>query len=380
MIVFRYLAREVLITMAAVSATLLVIIMSGRFIKFLVQATQGIIDPSVLLWIMAFKIPGFLQMILPLGLFLGFLLAYGRMYMDSEMTVLAATGMSQQRLMLYSLAPALLVALLVGWMSTGLTPKGAEAVEHIFNDQDTLTEFDTLVPGRFQKMRNSERVTYVRTLSEDRTQLGGVFISETRSSARRNSKKNAKDRGITVLVADSGRQEIQPDGSRYLILENGYRYDGTPGTAEYRVTKYDAHGVLMPKAEVSTEITDREALPTRQLIGSEELQHQIELQWRLSLPLLVFVVTLLAVPLSRVNPRQGRFLKLLPAIFLYMAYLSLLIAVRGALIKGRLPPGIGLWTVHVTFMLVGLLMLYWEPLRLRWRARRAVREVAYGQA
>lgn len=373
MIVFRYLAREVLITMSAVSATLLLIIMSGRFIKFLVQATQGIIDPSVLLWIMAFKIPGFLQMILPLGLFLGFLLAYGRMYMDSEMTVLAATGMSQQRLMLYSLAPALLVALLVAWLTMGLTPKGAEQAERILNNQDSLTEFDTLEAGRFQKMRKSDRVTYVESLAKDRTELGGVFISEKRRSA-----DGKKDRGITVLVADSGRQEIQPDGSRYLILENGYRYDGTPGSADYRVTKYDAHGVLLPKPTVSAEITDRESMPTSELWGSKNLRKKVELQWRLSLPLLVFVITLLAVPLSRVNPRQGRFLKLLPAIFLYMAYLSLLIAVRGALIKGRLPPSIGLWPVHAGFLLIGLLMLYWEPLQLFWRKRRLMQELARG--
>jgi len=267
-------------------------------------------------------------MILPLGLFLGILLAYGRLYMDSEMTVLTATGMSQQRLMLYSLAPALLVALLVAWLSLGLTPKGAEQADRILNDQDSLTEFDTLEAGRFQKMRNSDRVTYVESLTKDRTELGGVFISE-----KRRSEDGTKERGITVLVANSGRQEIHPDGSRYLILEDGYRYDGTPGGAEYRVTKYDAHGVLMPKAEVNADVTDREALSTRALIDSNKPRLKIELQWRLSLPILVFVITLLAVPLSRVNPRQGRFLKLLPAILLYMAYLALLIAVRGALLR-----------------------------------------------
>ena len=107
MIVFRYLSREVLLTFSAVSAVLLVIIMSGRFIKYLAQAAQGVLDPSVLLMIMAYRIPGFLQLILPLGLFLGVLLAYGRLYLESEMTVLTATGMSEQRLLSYTLAPAL---------------------------------------------------------------------------------------------------------------------------------------------------------------------------------------------------------------------------------------------------------------------------------
>lgn len=373
MIVFRYLSREVLVTLSAVSAVLLVIIMSGRFIKYLAQAAQGALDPGVLFLIMGFRLPGFLQLILPLGLFLGILLAYGRLYLDSEMTVLTATGMSQQRLLVYSLAPALLVALLVAWLSLGLAPQGVAEQMRILNEQDALTEFDTLVPGRFQAMKDGSRVTYTEELSKDRGELAGVFISE-----KRFSREGGKERGITVLVAQSGRQEIQADGSRYLILENGYRYDGNPGQADYRAIQYDTYGVLLPKPAVSVEVSEREAVPTRELIGSDKARLQSELQWRLSLPLLVFVITLLAVPLSRVNPRQGRFLKLLPAILLYMTYLGLLIATRGALDKGKIPPELGLWWVHGVFLLIGLALLYWQSLRLKWAGRQVTREVARG--
>ncbi|WP_028240045.1 LPS export ABC transporter permease LptF [Stutzerimonas azotifigens] len=374
MIVFRYLSRELLVTLSAVSGVLLVIIMSGRFIKYLAQAAQGVLDPSVLFLIMGFRLPGFLQLILPLGLFLGILLAYGRMYLDSEMTVLSATGMSQRRLLVYTLAPASLVALVVGWLSLGLAPQGVTEVARILNEQDSLTEFDTLVPGRFQALRGGSRVTYTRELTEDRSELAGVFISETNTSAR----SAGSDRGLSVLVAERGRQEIQPDGSRYLILENGYRYDGRPGQADYRAIQFDTYGVLLPKPEVSVEISEREAIPTAELWDSDSLRHRSELQWRLSLPLLVFVVTVMAVPLARVNPRQGRFLKLLPAILLYMAYLSLLIAARGSLDKGRLPASLGLWWVHGLFLLIGLGLLFWEPLRLSLRRMRAGREVVHG--
>ncbi len=375
MIVFRYLSREVLMTLSAVSAVLLVIIMSGRFIKYLAQAAQGILDPGVLLLIMGFRIPGFLQLILPLGLFLGILLAYGRLYLESEMSALSAAGMSPQRLLAYTLAPALLVALLVGWLSLFLAPQGVGRVEQILNSQDALTEFDTLVPGRFQSMRGGTRVTYTERLSEDRSELGGVFISEQQLA-----RDGKEPRAIALLVAEKGRQEIQADGSRYLILENGYRYDGNPGQADYRAIQYDRYGVLLPKPEVRAEVGEREALPTAALLGSSDLRHQAELQWRLSIPLLALVVTVLAVPLARVNPRQGRFLKLLPAIFLYMAYLALLIAMRGQLEKGRLPPALGLWWVHALFLGIGLLLLYWEPLRLKLAARRAGKEALRGQA
>lgn len=373
MIVFRYLSREVLLAFSAVSAVLLVIIMSGRFIKYLAQAAQGVLDPSVLLMIMAYRIPGFLQLILPLGLFLGVLLAYGRLYLESEMTVLTATGMSEQRLLSYTLAPALLVALICAWLSFFLTPQGVQNVAQILNEQDALTEFDTLVPGRFQSMRGGSRVTYTQELSSGRDELQGIFISEKDE----NRKAKGEDSAITVLVAKTGRQELQADGSRYLILEDGYRYDGTPGEADYRVIQYDTYGVLLPKPMVDVKVGARETMSSTALIGHPDVKMQSELQWRLSFPLLVLVVTLIAVPLSRVNPRQGRFLKLLPAILLYMAYLSLLVAARGALDKGTLPISVGLWPVHILFLLIGVLLVYWQPIQLRRARSRAQKETPH---
>jgi lipopolysaccharide export system permease protein len=372
LIVFRYLSREVLVTLSAVSAVLLVIIMSGRFIKYLAQAAQGALDPGALFMIMGFRMPGFMQLILPLGLFLGILLSYGRLYLESEMTVLAATGMSQQRLLMMTFAPAAVVFLVVAWLSLGLAPQGAAQVAMIVNQQDALTEFDTLVPGRFQELRDGSRITYTETLSDDRARLGGVFISE-----KRLSKDGKKDQGISVLVAEKGRQEIK-DGTRYLILENGYRYDGNPGEANYRAIKYDTYGAVLPKPEISEEVTDRDAIPTRELIGNDNPRYKAELQWRIALPVLVFIVTLIAVPLSKANPRQGRFLKLLPAILLYMAYLTILIAARGALERGKIPMVLGLWPVHALFLAIGLLLLYWERLRLMLASRREAQEVARG--
>ncbi|NLJ12654.1 LPS export ABC transporter permease LptF [Denitrificimonas caeni] len=370
MIVFRYLSREVLLAFSAVSAVLLVIIMSGRFIKYLAQAAQGMLDPGVLLLIMGYRIPGFLQLILPLGLFLGILLAYGRLYLESEMTVLTATGMSEQRLLSYTLVPAFFIALVCAWLSFVLTPQGVQNVAQILNEQDALTEFDTLVPGRFQAMRDGSRVTYAQELSGGRDELRSVFISEKRDVR----KPSDKEEGITVLVAQSGRQEIQEDGSRYLVLHDGYRYDGTPGDADYRVIHYDTYGVLLPKPEIEVKMGERETMRTAELLGSDQPRMQSELQWRLSIPLLVLIVTLIAVPLSRVNPRQGRFLKLLPAILLYMAYLALLVAARSALDKGRIPVAVGLWPVHGVFLLIGLLLVYWQPMRLKLAQRRAQKE------
>lgn len=364
MIIFRYLSREVLTTMSAITAVLLVIIMSGRFIRYLAQAAQGALDPSVLFLIMGYRLPGFLQLILPLGFFLGILLAYGRMYLDSEMSILFSSGFSMYRMLGYTMAPALLVALLVAWLSMGLSPQGVVQVEKIINQQDAMTEFDTLVPGRFQAMRGGNRVTYTEDLSGDRTRLSRVFITESRMDSKGASKS------ISILVAKNGEQQIQEDGSRYLILKNGYRYDGVPGHADYRVMKYDTYGVLLPKPEISSELNDKEGIPTSQLLRNDDLSSWVELQWRFSIPLLVFVVAVMAVPLAKVNPHQGRYLKLLPAILLYMLYLTILIICRGMLEKGKLPPELGLWWIHAIFLAIGLCMVFWESMQLALARRR----------
>ncbi|HTO20440.1 MAG TPA: LPS export ABC transporter permease LptF [Pseudomonas sp.] len=363
MIIFRYLFRELLITATAVSAVLLVIIMSGRFIKYLAQAARGVLDPSVLLWVMLYRMPGFLQLILPLGLFLAIMLSYGRLYLESEMAALSASGMSQQRLLLYTLGPAALLALVVGWLALSVAPNSAYSSWELLASQDNLSELETLSAGRFQELGSGARVTYTESLNAERTVLRGVFITERDSGQ------------ITTLIAERGRHLIQEDGRRYLVLENGYRYDGMPGQADYRVLQYDRYGVLLPSPEAN--LGPNRSLdddPTSTLWRHPGRAQQAELQWRLSLPLIVLVMTLFAVPMAKANPRQGRYLKLLPALFLYMSYLGLLIAMRSQVEKGGIPPQIGLWWVHLLFLCIGALIFFWEPLSLKWAALRAARQ------
>ena len=216
--------------------------------------------------------------------------------------------------------------------------------------------------GRFQELSSGSRVTYTESLSGDRSVLQGVFITE-----------RDKNGEITNLVAETGRQLVQEDGRRYLVLENGYRYDGVPGQADYRILRYDRYGVLLPTPAGIGANYNLEDDPTASLWGHQGKAQQAELQWRLSLPIIVLVVTLFAVPMAKANPRQGRYLKLLPALFLYMSYLGLLIAMRSQIEKGGIPPEIGLWWVHLLFLGIGALIFYWEPLQLKWAALRAAR-------
>src|SRR5690606_31640112 len=127
---------------------------------------------------------------------------------------------------------------------------------------------ETLSAGRFQELGSGSRVTYTESLNGDRSVLRGVFITE-----------RGKNGQITNLVAESGRQLLEDDGRRYLVLENGYRYDGVPGQADYRVLRYDRYGVLLPSPEGS--LAPNRSLdddPTSSLWGHKGRAQQAELQ------------------------------------------------------------------------------------------------------
>lgn len=363
MIVLRYLSREVLTTLSAISAILLIIIMSGRFTNYLKDAAQGGIDPSILLWIMWYRLPDFLYLILPLGLFLGILLAYGRMYLDSEMVILTSAGVSLRKIFAYTLVPTSIILVIVAWLCFSLGPAGINKFRELIEKQDSITEFNTLIPGHFQtydKLNNTtltNRVTYTETLSHDKRNLKNIFIAQT--DINNTTGKTSSN----LLLAKTGRIDVQPDNSRYLILNDGYRYDGQAGQANYRVTHYKTYGILLPQPEINIELKSN-ALTTEQLIKSDKFVDKVELYWRFSMLLLVPIITMLAVPLAKVNPRQGRFFKLIPAIFIYMLYLGLLIASRGQMDKEKLPIYV-FWIIHFIFFGLGLVLLYWDLIKLK---------------
>lgn len=367
MLIFRYLSREVLVTMFAVTFVVLLMIMAGRFVRILDQAATGDIATDVLFQIIFYRMPNLLVLILPLGFFLGILLAYGRLYTESEMVVLSTSGMSPTRLLGYNAVLSILLVGLMGLTSLYLAPAGEARVQQILSDPKTKESLAVIIPGDFRSFNGSRLTAYVEELTEDKTRMKTIFVSSVREDKGR--------RSIALVVAETAKIIKDPrSGYKYLELYNGYQYDGTPGMNDYQVAQFDRYGVrLVDRRSVIERREEREAVPTMALIGSDNPSYQATLQWRLSLPLLIPVVTMIALALSRTNPRTGRYAKLFPAILVYMLYLVGLNGARDAVESGSLSPAIGLWPVHVAFFLLGVGLYYggnwWFRLRPRSRKR-----------
>lgn len=349
----RYLNREVLTHMVAVSAILLVIIISGRFVKYLAEAAVGDLAADILLPVMLYRMPGFLELIIPLGLFIGILMSYGRLYVESEMVIFSACGISPAKLGWYTLVPATLVMVFVAGLSLYITPLGAARSQALLDDPRSSQGINALTAGRFQTQRRSDMVSYAESVAAETGVMNSVFLSQREEDSEGNTT-------MTVTFAEEGEITVdEKTGARYLELRNGYRYQGIPGQLDYKIVSFERFGELIPEPKDSIRKVDPvDGRPTAQLMKSDRSEDIAALQWRLSIPLTVPIVALIALSLSRTDHRRGRYVKMAPAFLIYLGYLLLLTNVRAGLEQGDLAIFPGVWGVHLIFLALAFVLLF----------------------
>jgi lipopolysaccharide export system permease protein len=329
----------------AVSFILLLIISSGRFVSYLGRAAEGKMTFEFLFLILGFHIPSFLQIIIPLSFFLSLLLAYGRLYIENEMSILFACGISKTKLLLYTLGIAFIATSLNAFITLWVAPVSSYQSKLAEYEQDQLTVFDFVQPGRFQGKGFS--TTYVAEITPEEGWMKNVFISGIEDKG---------EKRVPVQTLASHAEQIQlDDGNTYLVFKNGSRFEGIPGQKEYSITKFDTYALLLDEKKA----LDVDAPNTKSSLAiwnSQDIRDQAEWQWRISLVIMIPILAIIGTSLSQVNPRQGRFFKMLPAIILMILYLGMLIWGRTAFEKGKIPHEFGLWWIHGLFALTSIIL------------------------
>ncbi len=356
MIILRYLTREILLTTAVISFGLFLLFFGNRFSQYLDEAVNGELDLAAIFVILAYKIPDIMVLILPVAFFLSILIAYGRFYSDNEMVVMSSGGISPTRILLNTSVSAVVVALVVGGLSLFVVPHSVEKVEQIKVQQAKRNLFDLLHPGRFEHFSEDDpRIYYFERFSSGGKVINQVLIADVNADPERE--------GVTGLItAKSAREmEVSTTGHRYLVLNQGHQYLGKAGELDYQVSHFDSTGNLVRQADEDVPYRNYyERQTTAFLLQHEGPKYQAELQWRVSLPILVIVLTLIAVPLSYTDPRRGRYAKIFPAFIPTIVYLSLLLIAKDYVQDQRVPPIIGMWWVHALFLAVAIALLFWN--------------------
>ncbi len=364
MIIERYLFKEILQAFLAVTGILLVIYISNRFIRFLSEADAGTLAADAVLQLLLLKSVNAMVLILPLALYLAIMLALGRLYKDSEMTALAACGIGPARLLKNVLVFSVVFSSGVAAVSWHVAPWAEEKSSQLLDQAAATADLKGVAAGNFKEVNDGSLVFYIEDLSKDQSEMNNVFI---------HSEKDGKQGIISAPIA---RHRIDPKtGDRFVVLMDGYRYEGTPGNADFKIVQYKEHAIRVEEKAIVHSQRKLAATSTATLWESDALADKAEIQWRMAMPIATVLLTLLAVPLSRTNPRQGRYAKLFAGILVYVIYSNLLGVGRAWLERGVMPADLGLWWVHGLLMM-GVIFFIVQQSGIRWVVANIFRKAA----
>jgi lipopolysaccharide export system permease protein len=349
----RYIFREAFGSWLMVMAVLFLIFMTNQLADILGDAAADRLPRTAVLAIFGLTALRYLTLLAPITLFLGVTLALARLNRDGEMAALSACGVGFGRLLVPIGTLAVLLAVGLSWLALVATPAASRRIEEIRFQAEQNVELAAIEAGRFTSPDSGDTVLYAREVVGD--ELRDVFLEAQ------------QDERVIVILAERGRRMLDPaTGEQSFVLYSGRRYEGVPGESEFLVVEFDEHGIPVRPDQEDELVTLPAAKASGELLRSSALADRAELHWRLSLPLSLLVLGLLAIPLSRTSPREGRYARLGMALFIYLIYTNLLSIGRVWVERGVVSDEVGLWWVHAV---VGLLTLWMFAREGGWFAR-----------
>jgi lipopolysaccharide export system permease protein len=255
--------------------------------------------------LLGFSDLNYLPVLLSLTLFVTVLMALSRSYRDSEMVIWFSAGQSLIAWVTPVLTFALPLVGLIAVLSLFLSPWAVDKSDEFRRRMESRDELSRVAPGVFREAGNADRVFFVEEIAGEENKVQNVFISQVQQGR------------LGILASKSGFKETAPNGDRFVVLINGRRYEGVPGTAAYRVMGFERYAMRVETSEARLEQASTKAMSTVALISSRSNGSLAELLWRISLPISALMLALLAIPLSFVNPRASRSINLVFALYLH---------------------------------------------------------------
>lgn len=349
MIFQRALRRELTSTAGAVFTTLFTITITVMLIRVLGQAAKGRVDSGDVMALIGFSALGYLPIILILTGFISVLLVVTRSYRDSEMVVWFASGNSLLKWIGPVLSFGMPLVVLTGFLSFFATPWANQQSVEFRERFQQREDIARVSPGKFQESSSSNRVFFVEGVADDASKVKNVFVHTVRNGQ------------TSIVVANEGTVQFDEQGERFVLLQNGRRYDGTPSSAFFDLMEFERYGIRVVSRALPF-VGDRpaRALPTSVLLKDGTRYHMGELLWRIALPLMGLLLMLMAIPLGFVNPRGGRSANLMIALFLFVFYSNMISVLQASVMRGKLSFMIGWWPMHLLALLAIGMMFSWR--------------------
>ncbi|TBR40289.1 MULTISPECIES: LPS export ABC transporter permease LptF [Dyella] len=340
----RYFLRELAQTVAATAVVLLVIMAGSAFARVLQQVANGSFPASVMFQVLGLNMLDGLSNLLPLAGFLGVFWSLGRMYRESEMHVLASSGMGPRGLLRPIGILAAVLAAMVAMVSTWLGPWAARTSDQLVAEANRSVIAAGLDAGRFTELPGKGGIIFVDTLSRDGSQLGNTLLVTERPGKDKDSPAVVK-----LVTGKSGQlyQDTNGEG-RFLSLRDGWQYEIPLGGDNWRKMQYERNDASL--SNVQNDDSDEDpahTVPTFDLARVTTPDGRAEFAWRITVPVMSIVLMMLSLPLSRQSPREPRYGRMLLAVLAFFLYFNLLALCRAQIIKGHWHNAGSMWAVSL---------------------------------
>ncbi|HJV28806.1 MAG TPA: LPS export ABC transporter permease LptF [Aromatoleum sp.] len=346
MIFSRALQREFAQSAAGVFVALFAVLITTVLIRLLGQAAGGRVPSDAVLALIGFGALTQLPIVLSLTLFIAVLMPLSRSYRDSEMVVWFASGLPLTAFIRPVLRFAVPLVLAIGAVTLFLAPWAQMKSAEFQAKLDSRDDAARVAPGVFRESAGAQRVFFVEMGSGEDGKVRNVFVSSEQEGR------------IGVIVSAEGSLYTEPNGDRYVVLEHGRRYDGEPGSPEYRVMEFDRYSVLIEEHKVAGQAGKARGMTTLELLQSPNTRNLGEFLGRIGVPVAALLLALMAIPLSFVNPRAGRTNNVIIALLTYLVYSNAIGLFQAWVSQGRVRFELAVWLPHVVVLGVLALMFY----------------------
>jgi len=356
----KMIAWDIFKTLGAVLTIIVTIIVSRKFIKILALAIDGTISGSTAMDILGLKTIVAVVNFLPASIFIAILMVLGRMYREQEMSAFASAGGGAARLYRGVFLLCFPLTLLTAQLSLYAAPWAEEQMLLLTSRDMETADLRGIAAGRFSEYSHGDLVFYTEEI-DAQLRMHNIFIQD-----RQHGKPN-------VINAKTGLLKELP-GGQYVMLEKGERTQGNVGEGDFTLETFNEYAVRIDKKTAPINY-HHEAMSTAKLLASEQIYDKVELQKRIAVPLGVFFLSFLAVPLAKLSPRSGSYGSLLFAFLIYFIYGNINQVNQSWMLKQTIPLWLGYFWVYLSLTGLGFLLLIrlyglkWLLLKLKFGSK-----------
>lgn len=349
MIYQRALLRELVVTAAAVFVVLLAILVTTQTINLLGRAAEGRIAFDAVFAMIGFWSLGFMPILFNLTIFISVLTVLTRYWRDGEISIWLSTGLSLKSWVGPVLYFTLPLAILILSLCFFVNPWAAQRSKEYSEQLKQREELSAIAPGVFRESPSADRIYFIERFSAADGMAQNIFMQET------------TDGVVSTVFAKTGRLLINGRGERVLTLNNGRRYTGVAGSANFEVGEFEKFTIVLGASFKPVEVNDARTKSTLALIKSIKSEDKSELSWRISLVCSTFVLAFLSIPLSYFNIRTGHTYNLIVALLIFLIYQNGLTYIR-KMIEDDKAGLLSILPVHFLFLFLAYFMIRYRSI------------------